>query len=229
MEKLLKIRREIDKIDDSILSLLTKRSEFVEMVKHIKEESYLTDDVNAPVPFFTKPIREMEILYSIIKKNNSKYSNSSLIHIWRSVITASQLLEQPALTLVIQNDNRNIINALSYYPTLCTPQILPSADEVLELVFKSKNPVIAALPFNEETMETLAGFKKKYKDNGDSQVIIYARFDLEDDQDSATVFVARMNSHAFAGDNVKSVVAEDVEWKGVWLGKLCRAEFKVMN
>jgi len=86
MHNVEKFRREIDKIDDEILSLLNKRSHIVLEIAHIKRNE------NAK---FYSPERERQILERLISRNQGPFPNETLKVIYREILSASLSLEEP--------------------------------------------------------------------------------------------------------------------------------------
>lgn len=86
MQNVEKLRREIDKIDDEILSLLNKRSNIVLDIAHIKRHE------NAK---FYSPERERQILERLASLNQGPLPNETLRVIYREILSASLSLEEP--------------------------------------------------------------------------------------------------------------------------------------
>jgi len=86
MGELDKLRAGIDGIDDEILELLNKRSEYVLKIGNIKRSQ------NAK---FYKPDRERQILERLTKNNEGPFPNDALKAIYREILSASLALEQP--------------------------------------------------------------------------------------------------------------------------------------
>ena len=82
------LRENINKVDLEILELLKKRSEFVEMVGHVKSKNSGKIYV---------PEREKQIFDKLIKNNNSKLHSESIISIFTEIISACRSLEKPLL------------------------------------------------------------------------------------------------------------------------------------
>jgi chorismate mutase/prephenate dehydratase len=86
MHNVEKLRREIDEIDDEILSLLNKRSTIVLDIAHIKRNE------NAK---FYSPERERQILARLTSLNQGPFPNETLKVIYREILSASLSLEEP--------------------------------------------------------------------------------------------------------------------------------------
>ncbi len=86
MQNVEKFRREIDEIDDEILSLLNKRSKIVLDIAHIKRNE------NAK---FYSPERERQILERLTSLNQGPFPNETLKVIYREILSASLSLEEP--------------------------------------------------------------------------------------------------------------------------------------
>ncbi|HSL92366.1 MAG TPA: chorismate mutase, partial [Candidatus Limnocylindrales bacterium] len=79
-ERLKKLREEIDRLDDEILSLLNRRAQAVIEVGKIKSEQKLR---------FYVPEREVEILRRISAANPGPFPDDALKAVYREIISAS--------------------------------------------------------------------------------------------------------------------------------------------
>lgn len=86
MHELKNLRDEIDKIDETILGLLNKRSNIVLDVAHIKRKK------NAD---FYSPEREKAILKRLVSINKGPFPNDALKTLYREILSASLSLEEP--------------------------------------------------------------------------------------------------------------------------------------
>lgn len=87
MSELDKLRKEIDQIDDEILSLLKKR-----MIKVAKVGEYKTRNRDK---FFIRSARESDMIRSIVAKSaDTNLPPSAIISIWRKIITSANIYEQ---------------------------------------------------------------------------------------------------------------------------------------
>jgi len=80
------LRKEIDSLDDQILSLLNRRARAAIEVGKIKEDQNLR---------FYVPEREVEILRRLSEHNPGPFPNEALKSIYREIISASLSLEKP--------------------------------------------------------------------------------------------------------------------------------------
>lgn len=87
-------RSEINTIDEQILDLLSKRIRVVEKVREIKEEKQ--------EKFFIKSGREGDMMKDLLKKADKLLPPSTIISIWRKIITSSNMLEQ-SLKIALHN------------------------------------------------------------------------------------------------------------------------------
>jgi chorismate mutase / prephenate dehydratase len=86
MHNVEKFRKEIDTIDNEILTLLNKRSHIVLEIAHIKRNE------NAK---FYSPERERQILERLTSLNQGPFPNETLKVIYREILSASLSLEEP--------------------------------------------------------------------------------------------------------------------------------------
>ena len=85
-EALSKLRKDIDDIDEQIISLLEKRLGIVEKVGSLKS-SYKED-------FFIRSAREADMIKNLVRRSEKFFPNSVIASIWRKIITTSNLKEQ---------------------------------------------------------------------------------------------------------------------------------------
>jgi chorismate mutase/prephenate dehydratase len=88
------LRQDIDKIDDQILSLLKKRMEVIAKVGELKK--------NNQENFFIRSSREADMIKNLVAKTDSAFPKSAIVSIWRKIITAANMHEQP-LRIAIHN------------------------------------------------------------------------------------------------------------------------------
>lgn len=84
---LLGLRAEIDKIDEQIISSLKKRMEVVAQVAKLKEKNH--------EKFYIKSAREADMIKDMIKKTGDDFPKNLIIDLWRKIITAANMREQP--------------------------------------------------------------------------------------------------------------------------------------
>jgi len=92
------LRSEIDKIDNQMIDLLGQRMAIVSRVGELKK--------NNNEKFFIKSNREADMIKDLVKKSDSNFPKSAIVNIWRKIITAANMHEQP-LNIAIHNP-RNI-------------------------------------------------------------------------------------------------------------------------
>lgn len=86
-ESLQALRREIDELDDKIISLLIAREQVVKKVGRLK----IQHDSNQHI--FLKPAREAMMLRRLIEKFEGDFPAEAIADIWRNIISASTNLE----------------------------------------------------------------------------------------------------------------------------------------
>lgn len=87
-------RQEIDNIDNQIISLLERRMEIVSQVGELKK--------NNKEKFFIKSSREADMIKELVKNSNRAFPKAAIISIWRKIITAANMKEQP-LSIALHN------------------------------------------------------------------------------------------------------------------------------
>ncbi|MBU6339611.1 MAG: chorismate mutase [Rickettsiales bacterium] len=88
------LRSEIDKIDNQIIDLLKQRMAVVSDVGELKKANN--------EKFFIKSSREADMIKELIKKLDFNFPKSAIINIWRKIIVAANMHEQP-LNIVVHN------------------------------------------------------------------------------------------------------------------------------
>ena len=86
-------RSEIDKIDNQIISLLEDRMAIITKVADLKK--------NNQEKFFIKSAREADMIKDLVKKSDI-IPQTTIVNIWRKIITAANMREQP-LHIAIHN------------------------------------------------------------------------------------------------------------------------------
>ena len=73
------LRREIDSIDDQLLSLIVKRTSIVDKIGTLKKDSINVVDKN----------RETEVISRLLKLHEGNFSKESIVRIWREIFYTS--------------------------------------------------------------------------------------------------------------------------------------------
>lgn len=117
-------RKEIDTIDEQLISLLKQRMKVVKKVGALKKKN---DE-----KFFIRSARESDMIKNLIKKAGKNLPESLVVNVWRKLITAANMCEQP-LTLAATNPEHETLIREFY-----------SSDVPLKF-FKKNSEVISAL------------------------------------------------------------------------------------
>lgn len=94
-DKLAALRREIDRIDDSIHDLIIERTKVVEKVRNAKRREKIK----------IRPAREAEILYRLMNRHRGHFPKRELARIWRELIVATLRFEGPFSVAVYVGEN----------------------------------------------------------------------------------------------------------------------------
>ena len=94
-DKLAALRREIDRIDESIHDLIIERTKVVEKVRNAKRGEKIK----------IRPAREAEILYRLMKRHRGHFPKRELARIWREIIVATLRFEGPFSVAIYVGDN----------------------------------------------------------------------------------------------------------------------------
>jgi chorismate mutase len=97
-DPLLQLRKSIDNIDNQIIDLLNERIDIILKVSDYKKS--IKDK------FFIKSAREADMIKNLVSKANPNFPKSTIVNIWRKIITSANVLEQN-LIIDIHNPNQN--------------------------------------------------------------------------------------------------------------------------
>lgn len=91
-ESLPKLRHAIDRIDNTILDLLTERAALGARIASAKKASH---DAHAYGEVFLRPGREMEILRRLVKRSSGPFPKPVIVRMWRELFAALISLQGP--------------------------------------------------------------------------------------------------------------------------------------
>ena len=94
-KSLAELRRDIDRIDDSIQDLLWPRTDVVEEVRAYKHKRRVYRRGG-----FFRPSREIEILRRLLRRHHGRFPEKGIVQIWRTII-ASHLAGQEHFSLAV--------------------------------------------------------------------------------------------------------------------------------
>ncbi len=144
---LMLLRQEIDEIDNQILDLLKARMSVIARVGEFKKKN--------GEKFFIKSNREADMIKNLIARSENKFPKELIITIWRKIITAANMMEQP-LNIAIHNPNKiPDYNYLikEYYSDIVPIFDFDSVTNVVAEIEKQQAQIgIFALPKNEENI-----------------------------------------------------------------------------
>lgn len=136
-----KFRDEIDQIDEQLILLLKQR---IKIVKEVGEFKKKTGE-----KFFIRSAREADMIKNLIKKAGKDLPKNLVIDIWRKLITAANLIEQPIELFSQHQKYEHLIR--QYYNSDVPLKFFKTAKEVFSAL--KKNPAgiaIFALPPHDE-------------------------------------------------------------------------------
>ena len=111
--KLEKLRKKINEVDDKILDLLAQRAVVVSEIGKYKDTTNTVVDLD----------REQTILNRLLNKTKGEYSKDTIIRIWREVFQASSKLQMSRDSLIqtkrsINSIKIQIIIGERYFPNV---------------------------------------------------------------------------------------------------------------
>ncbi len=87
------LRKEIDEIDAAVQELIQRRASLGKMVAEVKRQQ--------ENPQYFVPEREAQILRQVAERNEGTLSESSMLQIFREIISATRALEQPTKIAIL--------------------------------------------------------------------------------------------------------------------------------
>jgi len=93
LESLEDIRREIDRIDRELLSLMSARAKCSLAVAEVKKSAAAQEGLDAPM--FYRPEREAQILREVATLNEGPMDDHAVQRVFREIISSSLALEEP--------------------------------------------------------------------------------------------------------------------------------------
>lgn len=126
MNKLHHFRKQIDDIDNKIITLLKERANIVLDVKKFK-------DKQAPGSFslYIKPDREYETIRRV-ESERGAYPSGFYTNLWRTIISASNLIEQNLSFIASDFDAKFYTSR--YFGNLKAVKVVPAQDAVAKIV-----------------------------------------------------------------------------------------------
>ncbi|MDB2414623.1 chorismate mutase [Rickettsiales bacterium] len=163
--ELLKLRKEIDNIDQQIIDLLKDRIEFVKQVGKYKSKTSKTTS-------FIRSGREADMLRDLTKKIEGKFPAAAIATIWRMIISTSLDLEQKMNIAAYAkgNDNNCYWLAREYYGTFIETKCYESTDEIIQKVARN-DASVGILPLFDKS--ELPWWLRPYDEKND--IYVFAR------------------------------------------------------
>lgn len=143
--KLLELRSRIDDIDNQVIDLFNKRMQIIREVAEYK------NSVNEK--FFIRSAREADMIKNLVKKADPAFPKSTIVNIWRKIITSSNVLEQK-INIAVHNpekipDYQYLIK--EYYGDFVPLSFFDSASHIVTEIEKGKAQIgIFALPCDKQ-------------------------------------------------------------------------------
>jgi chorismate mutase / prephenate dehydratase len=134
------LRREIDRIDDSIHDLIIRRAEIVDRIGRIKRGS----------SGYLRPAREAKIVRRLIARHKGSYPRAAIARVWREIISAfTQAQGKFAIAVLASPEQPGYWDlARDQYGSLSPITAFPSAARVLHAVAEGE-ATVGVLPLPE--------------------------------------------------------------------------------
>jgi chorismate mutase / prephenate dehydratase len=194
------LRCDIDNIDEQIISLLKARMEVVKKVGELKEKSKES--------FFIRSNREADMIKNLVQKSQGILPKATIVGIWRKIITAANMLEQP-LKMAIHNP-KNVADyeylVRDYYDNSVPIQNLDSVNNVVLSLEKNEAQIgIFALPEYDLSLKEEGSNENWWiaLANNRDGLKIFAKIPFIESRNSKTklVAVAKKNPEKSSDDN----------------------------
>jgi len=120
------LRREIDRLDESIHDLLIQRSALVEQIANAKGETITV----------LRPGREAEILRRLLARHRGQFPRMALVRIWREMIGALLAIQAP-FAVAVQSPGRGtdfVELARNHFGVVVPLQVCRTAGQVVRAV-----------------------------------------------------------------------------------------------
>lgn len=153
LKKLENLRGQIDEIDDQLLELLAKRSEFVLEVGELKEKS-------GEKGAFIRPAREAKMMREILKRGAGDFPKHGLFAIWRVIIAASLGMEGGLQIVMPRSKNFHMHKLIVEYFGSLTPYAL--CDSVDAALGQVQGNVIGVFNVSDDWWRKDLGNKKVF-------------------------------------------------------------------
>ncbi len=146
--QLLQLRSRIDEIDNKLIDLLNQRMGIIREVgdykKSIKEN------------FFIKSAREADMIKKLLTKADPQFPKSTIVNIWRKIITSANVLEQN-LHVAVHNPDKIVDYQYlikEYYGDFMPLSFFDSTSYIIAEIEKGKAQIgIFALPRDDQKTE----------------------------------------------------------------------------
>jgi len=131
------LRREIDRIDDTIHDLIMQRTTIVEKVRNLKRNDRIK----------IRPAREAAIVYRLIARHRGPFPKRELIRIWRELIVATLAFEGPfSVAVYMPEDGAGYWDlARDQYGSFTPMKSFASARGVIQAV-RNQTATVGVLP-----------------------------------------------------------------------------------
>ena len=181
-DPLLQLRSKIDAIDNGLIDLLNQRFEIIREVGTYKKS--INDN------FFIRSAREADMIKSLLLKADPSIPKSTIVNIWRKIITSANVLEQN-INIAIHNPNKIVDYQYlirEYYGDFVPLSFHESASHIIAEIEKNEYQIgIFSLPNGEQnkTENWWINFA-----NNQSGIKVFARIPLIGDSKYPLVAVA---------------------------------------
>lgn len=196
------LRQEIDEIDSQLLELFEKRMQVVNRVGDLKE-------INKE-KFFIRSNREADMIKDLLKRA-SLFPKSAIINIWRKIIVAANMHEQPLKIGLFQSENLDICKGFirEYYNSSMPTDVFEDASAAIAALKNNDVQIgVFALPNAINNEDWWVNLAHNIGDDVEG-LKVYARIPFYESGDEVFVAVAAKNAEKSQEDN--SLIYVEVE------------------
>ncbi len=160
------LRKQIDKLDKQILDLLNKRAEVALKIGEIKRQKGLK---------FFDPVREKKLINNIISQNKGPFSNETIKHLFREILSATlSLQESQKISYLGPEGTFTHLAAIKYFGSFAQFEPLDTIKSIFESVEKgmSKFGIVPIENSNEGTVTLTLDMFMQYEVKISGEIII---------------------------------------------------------
>ena len=188
------LRQEIDAIDSQLLELFEKRMQVVNRVGNLK--------TSHKEKFFIRSNREADMIKDLLKRV-SLFPKSAIVTIWRKIIVAANMHEQPLKIALCESENLDVCKGLTreYYSSSVPIDVFENAARAMTALKNNDVQIgVFALPNALNSADWWVDLAENIDGNSEG-LKVFARIPFYESDDEIFVAVAAKNAEKSSEDN----------------------------